>query len=350
MIKRYSSVGIGTFCLFPGITSNLLEVIDDPYVLYRFAAGKIIQFVIVFSILLYTVFYYQPLHGKIANATVDRNYSESDLPSPTGPIIVDPNLKTEVVFRGLTYPTDFAFLDSNNILVIEKDTGIVRRIVNNTMMKEPLLDVNVATFGHKGMLGIAVSSISSPHVPSPTHISPDQALTNDTNNMSVENSSVDINASKYVWLRGYPIEDTEDHVATNQTKGLLVDFNGKGKYSPPEFTWFNDVGPTAIRFFNSDKLGNSYQDDIFVGDIMNGNIYHFELNKERTELLLPFNNSLSDKVVGSNETYDEIVFGKGFGGITDIEVGPGDGYLYILTFNERQGTIYRITTNGSTLV
>jgi hypothetical protein len=29
-------------------------------------------------------------------------------------------------------------------------------------------------------------------------------------------------------------------------------------------------------------------------------------------------------------------------------VGPGDGYLYILTFNDRQGTIYRITTNGST--
>jgi aldose sugar dehydrogenase len=117
-------------------------------VLYRFAAAKTFQFVIVFSILLYTVFYYQPPDGKIANATVDRNYSESDLPFPTGPIILDPNLKTEVVFRGLKYPTDFAFLDSNNILVIEKDTGIVRRIVNNTMMKEPLLDVNVATFGH----------------------------------------------------------------------------------------------------------------------------------------------------------------------------------------------------------
>jgi aldose sugar dehydrogenase len=83
---------------------------------------------------------------------------------------------------------------------------------------------------------------------------------------------------------------------------------------------------------------------------MNGNIYHFELNKERTELLLPFNNSISDKVVSSNETYDVIIFGEGFGGITDIEVGPGDGYLYILTFNDRQGTIYRITTNGSTLV
>jgi hypothetical protein len=32
-----------------------------------------------------------------------------------------------------------------------------------------------------------------------------------------------------IWSRGYPIEKTEDHVATNPTKDLLVDFNGKGK-------------------------------------------------------------------------------------------------------------------------
>ena len=123
----------------------------------------------------------------------------------------------------------------------------------------------------------------------------------------------------------------------------MVDFNGKGKYSPPEFTWFDDVGPTAIRFFNSDKLGKQYQNDMFVGDIINGNIYHFDLNKQRTELLFPPNSPFSDKVLNSNETRfnDEIIFGKGFGGITDIEVGP-DGYLYILTFNKEQGTIYRI--------
>jgi hypothetical protein len=34
-----------------------------------------------------------------------------------------------------------------------------------------------------------------------------------------------------------------------------------------------------------------------------------------------------------------IIFAKGFGAITDLEVGPYDGYLYVLTFD---GTIYRI--------
>ena len=39
---------------------------------------------------------------------------------------------------------------------------------------------------------------------------------------------------------------------------------------------------------------------------------------------------------------DEIIFGKGFGGITDMKIGPDDGYLYILTFDKTQGTIYKI--------
>ena len=77
----------------------------------------------------------------------------------------------------------------------------------------------------------------------------------------------------------------ETHIASNQTiNSSLVDFNGKDKYSPPEFTYFEEVDPTAIRFLNSDKLGEQYENDMFVGDIVNGNIYHFDLNKKRTEL------------------------------------------------------------------
>ena len=122
----------------------------------------------------------------------------------------------------------------------------------------------------------------------------------------------------------------------------LVDFGGKGQYSSPEFTW--DVAPTALKFLNSDKLGKQYENDMFVGDIKNGNLYHFELDKQRTGLLL--DGPLADKVA-SNEEINQAVFAQGFGGITDIDVGP-DGYLYILTFDEEDGTIYKIvpTTNG----
>ena len=69
----------------------------------------------------------------------------------------DANLKTELVFKGLKFPTSMAFLGPNDILVLEKNNGTVKRIVNGTMASEPLLNVDVATEGGRGMLGIYVA-------------------------------------------------------------------------------------------------------------------------------------------------------------------------------------------------
>ena len=98
-------------------------------------------------------------HEKV-NASVieERSYPESAVSSPLGPFIKDPALKAELFFKGLAYPTDMEFLDSDNILVTEKDTGIVWRIVNGMMVQEPLLDVKVETFGHRGLLGIDIDN------------------------------------------------------------------------------------------------------------------------------------------------------------------------------------------------
>jgi aldose sugar dehydrogenase len=38
---------------------------------------------------------------------------------------------------------------------------------------------------------------------------------------------------------------------------------------------------------------------MFVGDFNNGNIYHFDLNKERTKLIL--NGTLEDTIVDTSE-------------------------------------------------
>jgi aldose sugar dehydrogenase len=72
--------------------------------------------------------------------------------------INDPDLKVEQVIEGLELPTSMAFLGPNDILVLEKDKGTVRRIVNGTMLEEPVLDVNVANAIERGMLGIAVAN------------------------------------------------------------------------------------------------------------------------------------------------------------------------------------------------
>jgi glucose/arabinose dehydrogenase len=134
-------------------------------------------------------------------------------------------------------------------------------------------------------------------------------------------------------------EESMTEAAPLNPENGLVDFGGKGKYSSPEFTWRESLGPSAIKFLNSDRLGIEYENDIFVGDIDNGNLYHFDLNKDRTELVLE--GPLADKLADSDGENEEIIFGQGFGAITDIEVGP-DGYLYIVGI---QGTIYRIVPN-----
>jgi glucose/arabinose dehydrogenase len=119
----------------------------------------------------------------------------------------------------------------------------------------------------------------------------------------------------------------------------LVTFGGRGKYEEPKVVWAKSTGLTSIIFLDSDKLGAEYKDDIFVGDVHNGRIYHFKLNNERNDLLLP--QSLAGKFIENpvNPGAEEIVFGDGFSGVTDLTVGP-DGYLYIVSIG--QGKVYRI--------
>ena len=78
-------------------------------------------------------------------------------PSAGGPTFKDPKLKAEVVFTGLDHPTSMAFLGPNDILVLQKNTGTVQRIVNGRMLPQPLLHVNVGQGVEWGMLGIAVA-------------------------------------------------------------------------------------------------------------------------------------------------------------------------------------------------
>jgi aldose sugar dehydrogenase len=132
----------------------------------------------------------------------------------------------------------------------------------------------------------------------------------------------------------------------------LTDFGGKGKYRAPQFifnltiTPFDHaVGPTALKFLNSNKLGKQYESDMFVGDFKNGNLYHFKLNQTRTGLIL--NNTLADKIANTQSELQRagILFGQGFGGITDLQVGP-DGYLYVLALSTGGGDCHGTNTRN----
>ncbi|HSA75384.1 MAG TPA: PQQ-dependent sugar dehydrogenase [Candidatus Nitrosocosmicus sp.] len=129
----------------------------------------------------------------------------------------------------------------------------------------------------------------------------------------------------------------------------LIMLNGS-HYSDPEFSWRFPVGVTDIEFLESSKLGKDLENNIFVGDINNGNLYLFKVNPNRSGIDTQNSlftsekeneNGLQDLVADDKNELEKIIFAKDFEGrITDIETGT-DGSLYILTYFD--GRIYRIS-------
>ena len=137
----------------------------------------------------------------------------------------------------------------------------------------------------------------------------------------------------------------KDGVFNNSTKGVeFVDFGSKGKYSNPEFVWDTPVAPTALVFLDSDKVGQQYVNDIFVGSAKKGTLFHFDLKPDRQSLVLI--GDLADLVYSKKEDSSKIVFGENFGVVTDLKVGP-DGYLYVVSASGGigEGAIYRVVPN-----
>jgi glucose/arabinose dehydrogenase len=388
----------------------------------------------------------------VPNNTTVSNYSDTFtvLPDPVPPAISDSGLKVEKVIEGLALPTSMAFIDHDNILILQKDNGRVRLVSDGALQPNPVSDVHVENNSERGLLGVAVANATGdsktvflfytedagdevrnrvyrygwdgtgnftgrtlvldlPGQPGPNHnggkitigpdgmlyavigdLNRDGMLQNYKNGPDPDDTSVilrvdrDGNAGNGTLPGGdkyyaYGIRnsfgmdfdpltgtlwDTENGPADydeinvvepgfnsgwEQTMGpidrrggtvdSLVQLEGS-HYSDPVFSWRQSQGITDIEFLNSTKLGDKYAYNVFVGDINNGNLYFFTVNGERNGLELGA--GLEDLVADNNDEVESVVFGTGFGGITDIETGP-DGFLYILTF---AGDLYRIVPAG----
>jgi glucose/arabinose dehydrogenase len=433
--------------------------------------------ILLISIMIFLFFTLMGLHVNVMALAVleDQIYSSYD----EKPDITDSRFKLEEVAANLELPTNMAFLGPDDILILEKDRGTVKRIVGGEVLEEPVLDVNVANSRERGMLGIAVAEngsnvnvflyftesrensdgtdqcyknqdrsidctheneplgnrlyrydfssgklinpklildvpatlghpIPNRHNGGPVLIGPDQNVyviigdvdrksqaQNVRDGVRADGSTGVIRVTQKgdpvgdgILSNEYPLNlyyaygirngfgmdfdpitgklwDTEngDHSSDEinlvepgfnsgwrNIMGMssseeefdpadLVDFNGKGNYSDPEFVWGNVVGPTAVKFLGSNKLGEEYENDMFVADVHKGYIYHFELNAERNNLSL--DGVLEDKIADTDDELEDIIFGRDFGGITDIKVGP-DGYMYIVSIT--QGKIFKISS------
>lgn len=378
------------------------------------------------------------------------------------PILKEPEFKLEKIVDGLSRPTGISFLGPNDFLVIEEDTGKVKRVIDGKI-SQTILDVDVSTEDSRGLIGIDSATVGNktfvflyftesssskdngepignrlyryelvnnnnslmnpkllldlPAGPGskdnggPVLIGPDNNVylvighvagdNDDGHKTKAQNfekgpeadgtsgihrvtQEGDIVASGILGPSGsmgtyyaYGIRNSfgmdfdpitgklwlsENGVYTNDEINLvepgfnggwkdvtglapsdfnysgLVTFDGNGRYNDPEFVWNNTVSPTTLLFFNSDRFGPDYKNDIFVGDYKFGRIYHFDLNSERNALHL--NGHLADKVADSDSELQSVIFGEGFGVPTDLEIGHG-GMLYISSL--RDGAVYRIS-------
>jgi glucose/arabinose dehydrogenase len=381
------------------------------------------------------------------------------------------SLRAETVASGLSLPTTMAFIGPDDILVLQKDDGRVRRIMAGVLQPGEVLDVAVDYSSERGLLGIAVhpdfaamdpyvylyytesgsstdspcpgcpgplgnrvyrytwdgSALTSPLLiadlpvtPGPNHdagiitFGPDGKLyviigdlnrngqlQNNAGGAPPDDTSVILRLNPDGTTPGdnpfaaqggalaryyaYGIRnsfgmafdpetgklwDTENGASTyDEVNPVEPGFNsgwnkimgpdardpqGVGdlfvvpgsQYSDPQFSWFDTVAPTAIVFLDSAQLGAQYQNDAFVGDNNNGHLYRFRLNAGRAGFTFT-DPGLADLVADSRAELDELIFGTGFGAITDLKVGR-DGLLYVVSI--AQGKIFRISAGQPDLL
>ena len=73
----------------------------------------------------------------------------------TGPTLVDRNLMVETAVAGLELPTAMAFIGPDDFLVLEKNTGRVKRVTGGAVPRT-VLDLSVNFASERGLLGIAL--------------------------------------------------------------------------------------------------------------------------------------------------------------------------------------------------
>ena len=112
------------------------------------------------SLTVFSTFFSPPINPVVeltSSFSADSTEDLSATTQPELPQIFDIDLKADIVFQGLDFPTSFAFLGPDDMLVLEKNSGQVRRIVNGSLLPESLLSVNVSKESERGMLGIATA-------------------------------------------------------------------------------------------------------------------------------------------------------------------------------------------------
>ncbi len=377
------------------------------------------------------------------------------------PTVNDLSLTVTQLVAGLNTPTTMAFVGAGDILVLQKNNGQVRRVLNGELQASPVLDLDVSNDSERGLLGIVLRPsfsanhlvylyftesstgadggsptfnrvvrytwdgnnlinqepiIDLPATPGPNHdggiiifgpdgklyivigdLNRDGQLQNNSGGAAPDDTGVILRlnddgtaaagnpfsgSAGFEKYFAYGIRNSFGMAFDPETNKLWITHNGPesfdevdliepgfnsgwnkimgpdsldpqnqldlfqipgSHYADPKFSWQSTVAPTGIVFLNSTAFGAQYENDVFVGDVNNGNLYRFRLNGARDGFVLT--GGLADKVADNAGELSQVIFGTGFNGITDLKVGP-DGFLYVVSIGA--GAIYVIRPAGPT--
>ena len=93
------------------------------------------------------------MNGYVVVGDVESPVTPKTVDYKTFPVILDSDFKIEEFISGLSVPVNMEFI-GNDLLVLEKNTGTVKHIKNNSLLDTPVLDVEVSNYGEHGLLGI----------------------------------------------------------------------------------------------------------------------------------------------------------------------------------------------------
>lgn len=86
---------------------------------------------------------------------ISLNDQSTSVEAQSGPEMTVPNLAVRTTISDLITPISMAFLGANDLLVLEKNTGQVKRVVNGAV-QSTVLDLGVNFASERGLLGIAL--------------------------------------------------------------------------------------------------------------------------------------------------------------------------------------------------
>ncbi len=113
-----------------------------------------------------------------------------------GPTMLHPGLAVRTVVEGLVTPTSLAFLGADDILVLEKNTGRMRRVVGG-QIQSTVLDLPVNFASERGLLGITLHP-NFPQNPS-VYLHWTESSTGEDTGVLAETPLLGNRVDRYVW-------------------------------------------------------------------------------------------------------------------------------------------------------